>query len=88
MGVSKLIDRGSNKLRVLENEVFMRLAEWRKIKIIKRLKLNTDYPVMDASPESEVYSIEIKCPVSEKVLSRYISPGIRLTYVTGRITFF
>ncbi|CAG9793254.1 unnamed protein product [Diatraea saccharalis] len=64
LGASKLRDTEAMKRgRLLESQVLKEVEKICKIKINKcGLKLNTEYPIMGASPdgESSVYSIEIK----------------------------
>ncbi|KAL0811978.1 hypothetical protein ABMA28_009376 [Loxostege sticticalis] len=82
MGASKLRDTEVKRGRQLENEVIKEVEKKRKIKI-KRcgLKLNPNYPVMGVSPdgESDDYSIEIKCPSTEKAMTQYIKSGNRVS---------
>lgn len=68
--------------RFLESQVLKQVEKINKIKINEcGLKLNSTYPIMGASPdgESSVYSIEIKCPTSEKAIGRYVSAGNKVT---------
>ncbi|CAG9793094.1 unnamed protein product [Diatraea saccharalis] len=82
LGASKLRDTEAMKRgRLLESQVLKEVEKICKIKINKcGLKLNSEYPIMGASPdgESSVYSIEIKCP-SEKAMGRYVSSGNSVT---------
>ncbi|XP_035435718.1 uncharacterized protein LOC118266384 [Spodoptera frugiperda] len=76
LGATKLKDTEAMKRgRFLESQVLKEVEKIKQIKINKcGLKLNAAHPIMGASPdgESTVYSIEIKCPASEKALNRYI----------------
>ncbi|CAG4938604.1 unnamed protein product [Colias eurytheme] len=68
--------------RLLESQVLNEVEKIRKIKISKcGLKLNSTHPIMGASPDGEnsVYSIEIKCPTSEKAMERYVSSRNNVT---------
>lgn len=77
LGASKLKDTEAMKRgRLLESQVVKEVEKIKQIKINKcGLKLNAAYPTMGASPdgESTLYSIEIKCPMAAKALSRYIT---------------
>ncbi|CAG9792694.1 unnamed protein product [Diatraea saccharalis] len=82
-GASKLRDTEAMKRgRLLESQVLKEVEKICKIQINKcGLKLNSEYPIMGASPdgESSVYSIEIKCPTSEKAMGQYVSLGNSVT---------
>lgn len=83
LGASKLRDTEAMKRgRFLESNVLREVEKINKIKINKcGLKLNSTHPIMGASPdgESSAYSIEIKCPTSEKAMGRYVSSGNKVT---------
>lgn len=83
LGASKLRDTEAMKRgRFLESQVLKEVEKVNKIKINKcGLMFNSTYPIMGASPdgESSVYSIEIKCPTSEKAMGRYISSENKVT---------
>lgn len=77
MGATKLKDTEAMKRdRFLESEwKWKKVEQLRKIKIKKcGLKLSSEYPIVGASPDglTEDYVIEVKCPLSEKAMSRYI----------------
>ncbi|KAF9808195.1 hypothetical protein SFRURICE_017347 [Spodoptera frugiperda] len=76
MGASKLRDTDAMKRgRELESEVIKVVQKIKKIKIKKcGIILSPLYPIMGASPDGETddYSIEIKCPSSEKSVCQYI----------------
>ncbi|KAF9411550.1 hypothetical protein HW555_009698, partial [Spodoptera exigua] len=83
LGASKLRDtEAMERGRLLESQVLKEVEKICKIKISKcGLKLNSTHPIMGASPDGEnsVYSIEIKCPTSEKAMGRYVSSGNKVT---------
>ncbi|XP_075986122.1 uncharacterized protein LOC142983144 [Anticarsia gemmatalis] len=76
MGASKVPDTAAMKRgRQLESEVIKVVEKMKKIKINKcGIILSPLYPIMGASPDGETdnYSIEIKCPSSEKSVSLYL----------------
>ncbi|XP_026741056.1 uncharacterized protein LOC113503360 [Trichoplusia ni] len=76
MGASKLKDTDAMKRgRMLESEVKLEVEKNKKIKINKcGIILDPLHPIMGASPDGETadYSIEIKCPSSEKSMNQYI----------------
>lgn len=62
--------------RLLERRVLKEVEKIKQIKISKcGLKLNTAYLTIEASPDRKItlYSIEIECIASEKILSRHIT---------------
>ncbi|XP_037977958.2 uncharacterized protein LOC119691090 isoform X1 [Plutella xylostella] len=83
MGASKLKDTDAMKRgRLLENEVIRAVENIKKIKIYKcGILLNPLCPIMGASPdgENDLYSIEIKCPSSEKSISNYLGKNNEIT---------
>lgn len=76
MGASKIWDTDAMKRgRLLESEVIKVVEKMKKIKINKcGIILSPLNPIMGASPDGETtdYSIEIKCPSSEKSVRQYI----------------
>jgi hypothetical protein len=82
IGASKLIDTDAmNRGRLLESEVIKVVKQNKKINIKKcGIILNPLYPIMGASPDGESadYSIEIKCPSSQKSMS-YIGKNNKIS---------
>lgn len=83
LGASKLRDTAPMKRgRLLEAAVIKEVEKQMKIKIKScGLLLSPEYPVIGASPdgESQQFSIEIKCPSSEKTVANYVTNKNKIT---------
>lgn len=89
LGASSLKDTKAMKRgKMLENEVRKLVAK----KTAKNIKLcgfltTKEHPIMGASPDGicDEFILEIKCPSSEKAMSKYISSGILTEKYTAQI---